>query len=232
MPWQLSLSGHIAGVSAAQLLAGEQPLPGVSHGPEAIAPWLAADRRNWLLMPYGSKVQAPAGVEIARGRAAMALIFSQLNSSPRPGRIIAAVSGGVLALDITPASTGIAVSDLLADGRWDANPDFAPLISKARQLCPRPALMLLPGSGADGYLQRLMPFFGNMAGWTGSDVNWQFAEAGMNLEMAGALYSWAWMAQGLAWGQWQGDAVVVELDNSPMMGVAIVRWQGSEGQHE
>ncbi|WP_050657880.1 hypothetical protein [Gallaecimonas pentaromativorans] len=229
MPWQLSLSGELAGVSAEALLAGMAPMPEDAPAPTAPEALLCADKPNWYLLAYGDQRPVPPQAQLARGRAGLALVLSQLQKSGEGARVIAPHRQGVLALDITPAAEGIVCRELLMDGRWDANPDFGPVLRRARQHCPQPAAVLMPGSGADNRLERLMPFFGEMAGWTGSDVPWQFAEAGMALETAGALFTWAWMAQGLAWGQWQGDAVVVELDDSPMMGLAVVRWQGSEG---
>lgn len=227
MPWQLTLNGQLGGQDAKALLAGA--LPGEQADDDALAPWLAEDRPNWCLLAYGDERAVPAGVGEARGRAGLMLLMSQLEKSQQAARVIAPHAKGVLALDLTPAAQGLAFIDLIMDGRWDANPDLAPLLRRARQNCPQPAAVLMPGSGADDRLERLMPFFGEMAGWTGPEVNWQFAEAGMTLDTAGALYGWAWMAQGLAWGQWQGKAVVVELDDSPMMGLALVQWQGSEG---
>lgn len=256
-----AVGGQLGEISAAQALAkaskpmNEQgqawmcppsDLP-VNEGLWArLQPLLDPIKPNWIILPHGERVrrdwwqgQLNGVAELGFGRAAVALALSQLNRLAVPGRFIALdrpLSGepGIeaeLTLDWTPAHHGLGFELNQMDGRLDGKTDVGALLELGRSTLPQPEVLFCPGTGSDGYLERLLPFFSALGPWSAQEVRWEFAEAAVGrLGVVGSLFNWAWLEAGYRLGDWAGPCAVLELDESPLAGLSVVNWApGYEG---
>lgn len=254
MRWRLSkVWGSLGGCLATEALGGRRPridgqgqsrlIPAANiDGPEAlyvrVEPLLDAGRPNWVMLPPGERRrrewwQQRLGetVEIGFGRGAVALALSQLNNLKVAGRVIAVDSPppdqpgieGVLALDWEPAEHGLAFDLNCMDGRLDGKTDVGALLDQGRRTVAHPEVLFCPGTGSDGYMERLLPFLSHLGSWAGA--RWEFAEADLGrLGVVGSLYGWAWLEAGYRLGDWRGPVAVMELDESPLVGLSVVSW--------
>lgn len=261
MRWQLTqIQGRLGALSAAEVLAkAPMRVDEQSMGPQAsevgleghellwarLAPLLALDTPNWIILPHTERQrrdwwQQRAGsvAEIGFGRAAVALALSQLNRLGVPGCLLAAdlpvgdQTGveGVLALRWTPSQEGLGFDLTLMDGRLDGKTDVGAMLDTGREVVASPEVFFCPGTGSDGYLERLLPFLSHLGSWTGPEVRWEFAEASLGgLGVVGSLFNWAWLEAGYRLGDWTGPGAVIELDESPLVGLSVVNWTGPGG---
>lgn len=244
--------GVLAGRPLAEVLAcggvlNDAPLPARVdasriHAPETLADRLAPlwrkDRYNWLILP---DTQRPArtywesytgeGPDAGFGRAQVVLALRQMASLGQPARLLAVdrVASGegwtdsVLALDWEPAERGLALLWSQLDGRLDGKTDVGALLEQASGRVSRPGVIVCPGTASDNTLERLLPFLTSLGPWTVPSVRWEFAESRVGpLGVVGALYSWFWLQEGFQFGEWQGPAAVMDMDQSPLVGVSLV----------
>ena len=249
------VNGALGSLSAAEALAkvpmvlNEQgqgklkPIPSLADHEvlwARVQPELASAKANWLILPHDERQrwewwQARVAdlAEIGFGRAAVALALGQLNRLGVAGRLIAVDQAGtenlgvegILVLDWTPAEHGLAFELSRMDGRLDGKTDIGALLAVGRNTLAQPEVLFCPGIGADGYLERLLPFFSELGLWASSEVRWEFAEADLGrLGVVGSLFNWAWLVAGYRLGDWAGPIAVIELDESPLAGLSIVNW--------
>lgn len=211
-------------------------------------PWFAqlirrcqgSERPTWVILPDSERKHrdywqelATGDIELGFGRAGVTLVLSQINRLRAPATLVAmdqtpgtqpdtvVESWSQLALEPSDAGLGLALS--LVDGRLDGEPDLTSLLAQAQGVTQSPAVMFMPGSGSDGYLDRLMPSLSAMGNWVAREVRWEFAEARIGaLGVAGSLFNWYWLHEGYRLGDWQGPAVVLDMDTSPLVGLSVV----------
>ncbi|TVP58432.1 MAG: hypothetical protein EA349_04645 [Halomonadaceae bacterium] len=132
----------------------------------------------------------------------------------------------VMVLEWTPAPFGIHFLRNLVDGRLDGKTDVGALIDQGREVAPHPEILICPGFSGDD-LERLLPFLRHLGSWAAPVVRWEFAESLLGpLGVVGSLYNWAWLETGYRLSDWQGQAVVLDMDQSPLVGLSVIHWQG------
>lgn len=197
-------------------------------------------RPTWIVLPDRERSKRHrwqdviAGqVEIGFGRSGITLAMGQINRLKAPATLVAIdrVPGSqpghfvesYLRVDMEPADTGLGMMLNLVDGRLDGATDLTSMLEQARTLVAQPEVLFLPGTGSDGGLDRLLPSLSAMGNWVGRDVRWEFAEARIGpLGMVGSLFSWYWLYEGFRLGDWQGPAVIMDMDTSPLVGLSVV----------
>lgn len=195
---------------------------------------------NWVFLPHHERERRSwwethlgQTAEVAFGRAGVTLALCQLNRLGQPGRFIAVdepTAGqpgieGVLALDWAPAEFGLSFEFSRMDGRLDGKTDVSSLLELARKRLAQPDVFLCPGTGGDGYLERLLPFLSELGRWAEQQVRWEFPEAALGrLGVVGSLYGWAWLEAGYRLGDWAGPSAVMDMDESPLVGLTVVNW--------
>ncbi len=207
---------------------------------EQIHQYLDPELPTWILLPDRERVrrdwwQELTGrrVEVGYGRAGVTLALSQINRLQGPARTVALdCQPGLepetwqdcwMELHWHPADVGLGLNLNLVDGRLDGKTDVGVMLEQARNLLERPDVLICPGTGSDGALERLMPFMASLGGWAGRDVRWEFAEARVgNLGVVGSLYNWFWLYEGYRLGDWTHSAAVLDLDTSPLVGISVV----------
>lgn len=206
-----------------------------------IHPLLDPAKPNWVVLPETQRAnrswweeQLGGVAEAGFGRGAVALSLSQLNRLATPGCVIAAHTPdegspgieGVVALEWSPAEAGMAFDLARMDGRLDGKTDVGALLKLGRETATQPEALLCPGTGGDSYLERLLPFLAELGPWAGPDVRWEFPEARLGqMGVVGSLYDWAWLEAGYRLGDWAGSCAVLEMDESHLVGLSVVRWQ-------
>lgn len=207
-----------------------------------LEPLLVADLPNWLILPHTETTsrqwwqdRAGAVAEIVFGRACIPLALGQMARLGVPGRLIAvhrppAGKPGIEALVVlewTPAEEGMEFEFTCMDGRLDGKTDVGALLLAGQEVVSAPEVMVCPGTDGND-LERLLPFMSQLGGWSGPEVRWEFPEAAIGrLGVAGGLYSLAWLESGYRLGDFSGPAILLELDDSPLAGLAVVSWHAS-----
>lgn len=205
---------------------------------EVIEPLLLSDQPNWVMLPASEQEQRLAWeqrigdrAEIGFGRGWNALAMSQLNRLGTAGRMIAArmtsadAAGveAVLALDWTPADSGLELLFSRVDGRPDGGTDPGDLIRKGVEAVSQPEALLCPGNGSDGYMEQLIPAFPGLGDWVQPEVRWLFPEASVGtLGVAGNLFGWAWLAQGYRLGEFTEKTAILAMDEGALVGLSIM----------
>lgn len=205
-----------------------------------LSPYVSHAHPNWVILPHAERQrrdwwwqQLGHVAEIGFGRAAVVLALSQMNRLGVTSCLLAidaaasdqAGIDGVLALQWSPSPTGLGFDMTLVDGRLDDKTDVGAMLSAGRSLLEQPEVFFCPGNGSDGYLDRLLPFLSQLGSWAGQAVRWEFAEAALGrLGVVGSLFNWAWLEAGYRLQDWSGPSVVIELDESPLVGLSIVNW--------
>jgi len=206
-----------------------------------VKPLLDESGPNWVILPHDQRQdrdwwegQLGDRAELGFGRAAVALSLSQMNRLAVPGRLIAADVPaedrpgveGVLALAWSPAEQGLNFDLARMDGRLDGDTDVGALLDLGREAQPNPEILSCPGTGSDGYLERLLPFLAHLGPWAAPTVRWEFPETRIGpMGVVGSLYSWAWLEAGYRLGDWSGPSAMLEMDESPLVGLSVVSWQ-------
>ncbi|XOZ32430.1 hypothetical protein ACMDCT_09445 [Halomonadaceae bacterium KBTZ08] len=207
-----------------------------------VRPLLDADKPNWVVLPEGERAerdwwraQLADVAEPGFGRGTVALALGQLNRLATPGRVIAAYAPepgeegveGALALEWAPSDKGMTFELARMDGRLDGKTDVGKLLNLGRETLAHPEALVCPGTGGDNNLERLLPFLGELGGWAGAQVRWEFPEAPLGqLGVAGSLYNWAWLEAGYRLRDWTGPCAVLEMDESHLVGLSAVSWHG------
>ena len=205
-----------------------------------IQPLLDPGKPNWVVLPEAQRANREWWEtrlsEIAEpgfGRGAVALALSQLNRLATAGRLIAAHAPGegcegiegVMALEWAPSDRGMTFELSRMDGRMDGKTDVGALLNLGRETVAKPEALLCPGTGGDGYLERLLPFLAELGPWAHPEVRWEFPEARLGrLGVVGSLYDWAWLEAGYRLGDWTGPCAVMEMDESHLVGLSVVSW--------
>ncbi|WKE65731.1 hypothetical protein PVT67_00295 [Gallaecimonas kandeliae] len=234
MPWQLSLhGGRLGALPWPDALAG-LPQP---QEPATLAGWQQAllEGQTWLLLPQDERPrqaqwQAWGQVNLQFGRAGLAWVLAQLDKAKAPARLLALAPKrpAWLAIDWTPAASGLRLEHLALDGQPQGQLDLGALLEKGQAACPRPALLSCPGMGREADLGWLWPCLGKLGDW--SQAQWQFAEASLGeLDVVGSLYRLWQLHQDFMEGALPGKAVTLELDSSPMAALAVLGWTHEQG---
>lgn len=207
---------------------------------QQLSRYLGLDLPAWIILPdrersWRSQWQDTVGgrVELGFGRAGVALALSQINKLAAPATLIAidrlpghqphTVLESQLRVDLVPDQTGLGFQLNLVDGRLDGRTDVGAMVEQVCAVAEQPQLLMCPGSGSDGCLDQLMPCLGASKGWVERSVRWEFAEARIgSLGVAGSLFNWFWLYEGYRLGEWQGPAVVLDMDTSPLVGISVV----------
>lgn len=205
-----------------------------------IEPLLGSGKPNWVLLPEAQRANRDWWetrlsdiAEPGFGRGAAALALSQLNRLATPGRLIAGHTPeegsegieGVMALEWAPSDRGMVFDLTRMDGRLDGKTDVGALLNLGRETVTQPEALLCPGTGGDGYLERLLPFLAELGPWARPEVRWEFPEARLGrLGVVGSLYDWAWLEAGYRLGDWTGPCAVMEMDESHLVGLSVVSW--------
>ncbi|MFW5825002.1 MAG: hypothetical protein ACOCVV_08555 [Marinobacter sp.] len=200
---------------------------------------LTGERPTWVILPDRQRNmrhlwqdQAAGRVEVGFGRSGVTLALSQINRLQAPATLVAFdrmpgaqpdhVMDSRLRLDLEPHSTGLGLQLNLVDGRLDGDTDMSSLLEQARAMASAPDALVLPGTGNDTSLDRLMPALGALGDWVDRDVRWEFPEARIGpLGVAGSLFNWYWLQEGYRMGDWQGPVVVLDMDTSPLVGLSV-----------
>lgn len=232
-------------LDAAPIMATADPIRPLA--PEALAEMmspfikLSSGCHHWLVLPESQReyrafweAQAGQGPEPGFGRAHVTLALRQMVSLGQPARLVVAdrvtVDGGwtdsVLALDWQPVGQGMGMVWSQLDGRLDGKTDVGAMLQQAASRVPCPELLLCPGNVSDGAMERLLPFLSSLGQWSTASVRWEFAEARVGpLGVVGALYNWFWLQEGYRLGEWQGIAAVMDMDQSPLVGLSLVDYR-------
>lgn len=208
---------------------------------DKLAPFWRDDVHNWLILPEAQRVHrdwwqslAGNGPDPGFGRAQVALALKQMTSLQLPARLLAVDrvplnegwTDNVLALDWQPAKQGLEFIWSRVDGRLDGKTDVGAMLEQACSAAPNPEVVLCPGNVSDGAIERLLPFMGSLAAWAAPAVRWEFAEARVGpMGVVGGLYSWLWLHEGYRMGDWQQTAAVIDMDQSPLVGLSLVNFR-------
>lgn len=210
---------------------------------ERVAPYTrpGRERHHWLVLPDNQRehrafwaANAGDGPEPGFGRAHVTLALRQMISLGQPARLVAVDrvaigdewTDSVLAMDWQPAAQGLGMIWSQLDGRLDGKTDVGAMLQMAADRVPCPELLLCPGNISDGAMERLLPFLSSLGQWTAPSVRWEFAEARVGpLGVVGALYSWFWLQDGYRLGEWRGVTAVMDMDQSPLVGLSLVDYQ-------
>ena len=226
------------------LLVPRDDSPDYEHLLARVRALLDPSRPNWVVLPHVQREhrhwweqQLASVAEPGFGRGSVALALSQMDRLATPARLIAVhrpdedTPGieGAIALDWHPTEErGLAFDLTRMDGRLDGKTDVGALLKLGRDTITQPEALLCPGTGGDGYLERLLPFLAELGPWAGQAVRWEFPEARLGrLGVVGSLYSWAWLEAGYRLGDWSAPCAILEMDDSEMVGLSVVRWQPS-----
>ncbi len=201
------------------------------------------EKPAWLVLPEQERSrqlpwqeQLPGNVEVAFGRSGVTLALGQATRLGAPATVLAMdrvpgvtpgkVVTSQLSMDLGPGDVGLAFLLGLVDGRPDRPTDLSDMLEHAGRVATAPEVLLMPGTGNDDSLDRLMGSLAAMGTWVDQGIRWEFAEARIGpMGVAGSLFNRYWLQQGYRLGDWQGTAVVMDMDASPLAGLSVVDYK-------
>ena len=193
----------------------------------------------WLVLPEDERAQQPQWqerlpqtVEVTFGRSGVTLAVGQAVRLQTTAVIMAvdSVPGStpdkritsLLRLELVPDASGLMIHWGLVDGRPGRPTELSALLQEAQEVAPVPEVLIMPGTGGDD-LRRLIRDLSALEHWVDQGVRWEFAEARIGpMGAVGSLFNRYWLQEGYRLGEWQGQAVIVDVDNSPLAGLSVL----------
>lgn len=128
-----------------------------------------------------------------------------------------------LVMDWQPAATGLDFTYHALDGTPQGGNNLQHFFSQAVASCPAPSILSLPTNGPEQQCPQIMPYTSLLADWV--MAQWMFPESQYPLlNVVGSLYRLYDIQQRYAHGEIAGQAVLLEIEDSPLAGLVSVRW--------